>query len=180
MQMQGYHNTGINDILKAADIPKGSFYNFFDSKEHFGVLALDHYGNKALDAMRKFLAAPDRSPMQRLESFYDNMVVRGNEKMGCKGGCFVNNISNELGGLSEALGRKADQVFGKWIDEITYVIKQGQEMGEIRDDYPPEELAEYIHTSIFGGIGRMKATRSIEKLRMIVRLSLDFIQPVQV
>ena len=32
-EQRGYHAVGINDILKACAIPKGSFYNFFDSKE---------------------------------------------------------------------------------------------------------------------------------------------------
>ena len=33
---QGYHGTGLQEILDAVNVPKGSFYNYFDSKEDFG------------------------------------------------------------------------------------------------------------------------------------------------
>ena len=29
LRKNGYHNVGINQILKEAGVPKGSFYNFF-------------------------------------------------------------------------------------------------------------------------------------------------------
>jgi TetR/AcrR family transcriptional repressor of nem operon len=34
---QGYHGTGLQEILDAVNIPKGSFYNYFGSKENFGA-----------------------------------------------------------------------------------------------------------------------------------------------
>ena len=40
---KGYNATSVNDIVKAADIPKGSFYFYFDSKEDFYVQAIKKY-----------------------------------------------------------------------------------------------------------------------------------------
>ena len=37
---KGYNNVGINEILKECDIPKGSFYNFFETKEEFAEKVL--------------------------------------------------------------------------------------------------------------------------------------------
>ena len=34
---QGYHHTGIQDVLQTAGVPKGSFYYYFPSKEAFGL-----------------------------------------------------------------------------------------------------------------------------------------------
>jgi len=31
----GYNHTGVKDLVAAADVPKGSFYYYFDSKEDF-------------------------------------------------------------------------------------------------------------------------------------------------
>ena len=45
----GYHNVGINDILKACNIPKGSFYNFFESKEEFAEQVLEYFGEYNLE-----------------------------------------------------------------------------------------------------------------------------------
>ena len=41
MYLNGYNGTGVKDIVNAAGIPKGSFYNYFDSKEAFALAALD-------------------------------------------------------------------------------------------------------------------------------------------
>ncbi len=42
MTRSGYHGTGVQDIVQAAGIPKGSFYHYFDSKEDFALQALEH------------------------------------------------------------------------------------------------------------------------------------------
>ena len=43
MHQNGYNATGLSDILKAADVPKGSFYHHFGSKEEFAAAALERY-----------------------------------------------------------------------------------------------------------------------------------------
>ena len=40
---QGYHGTGLQEILDAVSVPKGSFYNYFGSKEDFGAEVIQHY-----------------------------------------------------------------------------------------------------------------------------------------
>jgi TetR/AcrR family transcriptional regulator, transcriptional repressor for nem operon len=40
---KGYNNTGLADVLKAAKVPKGSFYFYFKSKDELGLAVLDHY-----------------------------------------------------------------------------------------------------------------------------------------
>ncbi len=40
---KGYSAVGISEIVKAADIPKGSFYYYFPSKEAFAEALLEHY-----------------------------------------------------------------------------------------------------------------------------------------
>ena len=42
MTRSGYHGTGVQEIVQAAGIPKGSFYHYFASKEDFALQALDY------------------------------------------------------------------------------------------------------------------------------------------
>ena len=42
---RGYNETGLNDILAAAGVPKGSFYHHFRSKEDFALEVVDQYGH---------------------------------------------------------------------------------------------------------------------------------------
>ena len=43
MLQKSFHSVGLNEILSAVKVPKGSFYHYFQSKEQFGVELLKHY-----------------------------------------------------------------------------------------------------------------------------------------
>ena len=38
---KGYNNTGIQEVLLAVGVPKGSFYHYFDSKEDFALKIIE-------------------------------------------------------------------------------------------------------------------------------------------
>ena len=41
VHLKGFNNTGLQEILKEAKVPKGSFYFYFKSKEEFGLEIID-------------------------------------------------------------------------------------------------------------------------------------------
>ena len=43
----GYNNVGLNKILETANIPKGSFYYYFKSKEDFGIQVIKYYSENS-------------------------------------------------------------------------------------------------------------------------------------
>ncbi len=43
--INGYHNTGINDILKELELPKGCFYYHFHSKKDLAIQVAEYYAN---------------------------------------------------------------------------------------------------------------------------------------
>jgi TetR/AcrR family transcriptional repressor of nem operon len=171
---QGYHNTGISDILKACDIPKGSFYNYFNSKEDFIIKVLDYYGDSQLDFIKHKLKEKDSSPLVRLKRYYQSLIdIISKEDV--KSGCLVNNISNEMGGLNEHLAEAANRNFMKWIDIIARMVAKGQAVNEIRNDMGALEIAEYLHGSFYGMLSRMKVTRNIENLNDWYTMTFKFI-----
>ena len=40
----GFNGVGVQEITDAAGVPKGSFYNHFDSKETLGAEIVERYG----------------------------------------------------------------------------------------------------------------------------------------
>jgi len=53
---KGFSATGIDEILKAVGVPKGSFYHYFDSKEAFGAELIDRYGQYFARRLERFFA----------------------------------------------------------------------------------------------------------------------------
>ena len=174
MRTQGYNNTGINDILKQSGIPKGSFYNFFESKEAFGKRILEHYGDRMQEVMNGVLGDKSISPLTRLKHFYQ-MMIQKNILEEYKNGCLVNNISTEVGGLSDALAKTANIQFNKWTKSLAKCIAEGQDKGEITTHYSAEEMAHYLHGSFHGALSRAKASRSDAAMALFFQMSFDFI-----
>jgi AcrR family transcriptional regulator len=58
---KGFKNTGIQEILHSAGVPKGSFYFYFKSKEDFGLELIDYYFNFFASMIESHLKGPEVS-----------------------------------------------------------------------------------------------------------------------
>ncbi|MFT5819458.1 MAG: TetR/AcrR family transcriptional repressor of nem operon [Crocinitomix sp.] len=174
IRTNGYHNVGINQILKACAIPKGSFYIFFETKEHFAREILNRYGERSKRMIEGFLLDETVSPLERLKAFY-KMLIDGNETEDYTGGCLVNNLSNEVGRLNDGIAESANTNFMMWIEVIAKCVSEGQEKGEITTAFPPEYITEYLHAGSYGAFSRMKVTRTREYLDNWYEMTFNFI-----
>ena len=75
IHLKGYHATGLQEILNAAKVPKGSFYNYFKSKEDFGLEVIDYFTNFFSDLCETVLKDASRSPLERLETLLDQFMA---------------------------------------------------------------------------------------------------------
>jgi len=174
IRKNGYHNVGINEILKICAIPKGSFYNFFSSKEDFIGQSIQLYGSKNLELICSFLNAAEASPTQRLRNFYEH-VLNINDKEGCNAGCLINNLSIELAGINAPIAKVIDEQFQETIVEISRCVQAGQDLGEITQKFSALYIAEYIHAGIGGAFSRMKVQNNRAYLDKWYAMTFEFI-----
>src|SRR5256886_11201300 len=92
---QGYHQTGIQDVLQAAGVPKGSFYYYFPSKEAFALEVIAQFAAAYLARLEQHLGDTTASPLTRLHRHQEDLRARF-ERRGCRGGCLIGNLSQEL------------------------------------------------------------------------------------
>ena len=83
---QGYHQTGIQDVLRAAGVPKGSFYYYFPSKEAFGQAVIAQFAAAYLARLEQYLGDTTARPLTRLRRHHEELLARF-ERRGCRGGC---------------------------------------------------------------------------------------------
>ena len=55
---KGFGLTGLDEVLRAADVPKGSFYYYFDSKIDFGLAVIDNYAGIWARKLKRLLENP--------------------------------------------------------------------------------------------------------------------------
>ena len=171
----GYHNVGINQILKEAGIPKGSFYNFFTSKEDFAQQVIQHYGKGNCHWIKDQLEAFEGSALEALKSFYATLIAM-NEEDQYAGGCLVNNMSMEVGRNNDTLGTEANEQFLSWLQVLAPVIAKGQEEAQITNRFTPLELAEYLHAGFYGVLSRSKVTRNRVAMDSWYQMTFEFMK----
>ncbi|MEO0525644.1 MAG: TetR/AcrR family transcriptional regulator [Bacteroidota bacterium] len=175
LRKNGYHNVGINQILKEAGIPKGSFYNFFESKEDFARQVVEQYGKSNTVWMQRIFDDSNLSPINTLRSFYQ-LLIDINEKDAYASGCLLNVMGNEVGRLNKLLAEEVDLYFRGWLNVIAGVVTKGQESGEITKRFSAHEIAEYLHAGFYGSISRMMVTRNREYMDTWLHITFDFIK----
>ncbi len=165
---KGYHGTSVNDIVNEADVPKGSFYFYFDSKEDFVVKALEKYFNQMFVPLKNILEDIKISPKQRLINFYEYRNEIMIEKMQCKMGCLASNIGNEMSEHSEKIRNKIVQFEEVIKSTITKVFIEAQKTKEIDSNYEANKIVDFIEDAGKGAMITMKEKQSAEPLENLL------------
>jgi TetR/AcrR family transcriptional regulator, transcriptional repressor for nem operon len=155
----GYGGTSIQSIVEMADVPKGSFYNFFSSKEEFAAEVIDAYSAREQDRLRCFLEGTDAPPLDRLKTYFDNRIESFRNSQYVRG-CLMGNFSAEAADQSALIRESLTKHFGAWCDLFEACIAEAQAQGEISNQFPASLLAKFLLNSWEGALLRMRAEKS--------------------
>src|SRR5688572_13073976 len=72
---QGYNATGIQQITDQAGVPKGSFYNHFDSKEAFGAAIVDRYAAYSQRSWQRMMRSAPAEPLAAIRHVFEQMLA---------------------------------------------------------------------------------------------------------
>ena len=164
IHLKGYNATGLQEILSAANVPKGSFYNHFKSKEDFGLQVIDFFTEFIDQIYKDILGDSNREPLEKLELILDQfMELFESKDYTC--GCPLGNLAQEMGDLSPVFQEKLSHAIDTMVDHYTSMLSEAQTAGQISKDLNAKEAANFIVASWHGALIRMKVSRSLEPLR---------------
>ncbi|MCL5974639.1 MAG: TetR/AcrR family transcriptional regulator [Gammaproteobacteria bacterium] len=168
----GFNPTGLNTVLKTADVPKGSFYYYFARKEDFGLAIIDEFAIAYADKIAFFLTNESRSPLQRIRDYLENglATIRDNK---CKRGCLIGTLGQELSSQNETFRVRLDQVFEGWKQQFSHCLQHAIECGELPTTTDTEQLAEFLLSGWQGAILRAKMHSSITPLQAFIDIVFE-------
>jgi len=176
MLAKSYHAVGIQEILTAVDVPKGSFYHYFESKEAFGVAIIEYYGEQLANSIKGKLSREGYSPTQKIKAYF--LEIRNYyAKHGCGRGCLVAKLAIEVENPSVAMRNALKREFDKWTTLFATCIKDGQQIGEISTNHDAEYMAEFLYTSWEGALIRMQVNHDLGPIDKFINYALDTIIP---
>lgn len=164
---QGYNATSIQDIANAAGVPKGSFYNYFKSKEDFAIEIIDRYTARTVSFLQDNLLQENGLALPRLKKMLtiwaDKMFV---DYEGC--GCLVGNISQEMGNQSEKIRSTLNDSFKRLEACFNACLEEAQVNGEIDSQINAQKLGAFIYNGWQGSLIRSKAEGNNRQLKSYV------------
>jgi TetR/AcrR family transcriptional regulator, transcriptional repressor for nem operon len=169
---KGFNATGVEAILKQANVPKGSFYNFFSSKEEFGLAIIDRYISEASELFRPIFSDESLPPMERVRKSFEVLVARF-ESNDCSKGCLLGNLSLEMSDQYEKIRQRLEQSLHGWSRALSKLLLQAQKEKTIPADLEPEMLAENLIASFEGAVLLAKVKKSPEPVKDFLFLYFD-------
>lgn len=152
----GYNACGVQEIVDAAGVPKGSFYNYFKAKE---LLAREVLSNYWADAGLEILADKSIAPLERLRRHFRHIASRY-KKFGFENGCLVTKFMHEISDSTPLLRTDLRRQVAKWTALIAEAIREGQADRTISNSINAETTARFLIESWGGVTGAMKLAAS--------------------
>jgi TetR/AcrR family transcriptional repressor of nem operon len=164
LMKQGYHGTGLQEILDSVKIPKGSFYNYFGSKEQFGAEVIAHYIQPFIEQLQTHLQNPQQDALTALRAYFDELIASVAQS-DFTGGCLLGNLMGEIGDTSEVCRLALKSAVERYRDLLQSGLTKAQQQGTIRTDKSAQEMADLLTDAWQGALLRMKIEQSVIPLQ---------------
>jgi TetR/AcrR family transcriptional repressor of nem operon len=162
---QGFNATGLQQILKTAGIPKGSFYFYFKSKEDFGLEIINYFNSIISGVLAHYLSDKKIPPIERLEKLFD-FFETAYQKSDYTLGCPIGNLSLELADTNERLRVHLKDVIESLISQIELCLQEAKRNKSIPSNLNTADAARFIFQGFEGAVLHMKVVKNIEPLRV--------------
>jgi TetR/AcrR family transcriptional regulator, transcriptional repressor for nem operon len=163
----GFNGCSVQDITDTAGVPKGSFYNHFQSKEALAAAALEYYWSEGSCDRLNILTQLDVSPRERLRTYFEQAAAEiAQIDFTC--GCLIGNMAAELSDHSPVIAAKLSEIFAGWSRQVGDCIREAQSANEIKSDADPELLAAFVLNAWEGAILRARIEKSDRALRQFI------------
>ena len=159
LQRQGFHGTGLLDIVKESGAPRGSLYfHFPDGKEALACAALEGAGSRYRELIEALVAAAPHPG----DAVYAVCEFLGQSLEASKftEGCPLATVGLEASSTSEAVRTTVARHYDGWIDSIT---KRLEAIGLPHDE--AARFATFTLSAVEGALLLSKVKRSIQPLR---------------
>lgn len=158
---KGFSATTIDDICNAAGVTKGSFFHYFESKEHLASSALEHYWT----ALQKVvLEAPFRresDPLKRLYGFLD-YAGSFHKIPTLDKGCLIGDLIQELYASHPKIRKQGNQYLSQWGEILEQDLKAAKEKYAPGSKIDTRGLANHIISVLQGSMILFKASQNKE------------------
>lgn len=163
IQAQGYHATGMRDVIQMTGLSPGAFHHHFPTKESLAVAVIDE---RVAPAVREAWIDPIRNAThlgQSVASVFAD-IIRGLDERGKVSGCPLNNLAMELSLTNPRMRDALGFIFAEWQDALQKRIAQS-ERGKKWNKEQLRSAASFIVAAYSGAMNLAKAAQNSTPLK---------------
>lgn len=169
---KSFNGCGLNEILSAAGVPKGSFYHYFKSKEGFGVALVEKSVEEHTERVRAYVSDRTIPATERVRGFFQYCRDWYAEN-GPMRECLIAKIAMETAQLSEPVRAAVKCGYDQWSSFLAKAIREAQADGDLDHNADADLLADLLLNAWEGASIRMQIDRSVEPLNQFLDVALD-------
>ncbi|NMP29346.1 TetR/AcrR family transcriptional regulator [Rahnella sp. SAP-1] len=173
---KGFSAVGLNEILTASGIPKGSFYHYFASKEDFGAAMLEDYFSNYLANLEMLMAQP-LSSKEKLMSYWLGWLDTGEGDIPKGHKCLAVKLGAEVSDLSVTMREVLHRGTGNIVKQLAKMVEGMIAEGDLLS--PPEGIVDFAQAlyQLWLGASLMgKMTNNAEPLQVALQLTQRLLQ----
>ncbi|MEM9753267.1 MAG: TetR family transcriptional regulator C-terminal domain-containing protein [Planctomycetota bacterium] len=140
---KGYHGCGLNEILKVAEVPKGSFYHYFKSKEDFGVAIVEDFTARYGLKLSQKLTDRRHPPLERLRRHFQD-AADWYEEYGYGQTCLVAKLGMDVASMSDDMREALNSGMAHWKAIFARCLREAQADGQIAASWDTDQLGSFL------------------------------------
>jgi TetR/AcrR family transcriptional repressor of nem operon len=126
---RGYNHLGVQDVLSATKLPKGSFYHHFESKEDFALQAIDRYMVTVHAGLDTLLGDASVPPLARVRNFFE--ATREKYRQEGYLGCLLGGLGQELSGVSPTFRKRIERCLSEIASKVAGCLELAIAQGDL-------------------------------------------------
>lgn len=174
LSANGYHGTGIKQILDEVKVPKGSFYNFFASKEAFVAELIKAYSQDLIGQLKLFYEqeGAQMDALNKLKTIVNFSLVKY-EKAEFKHSCLIATLSSDIDDDNVLCQNALNMSVAECLTLFTQLLEVAQAEGSVRKDISASKMAKLYWSTWQGVLLRMRVSKNREDAHESMFLLLE-------
>jgi AcrR family transcriptional regulator len=171
--LQGYHATGIAQILKKAGVNSGSLYYYFPTKEDLLIAVLEFYFANIEPMLLDYVWTNVSDPIEKVFALLDGyrqmlLMMEFNQ------GCPIGNLALELANTHVRARELMVANFDQWVDKVRECFDAAGD--RLPEDLDRQALAMHVLTVMEGAVMLARSYRNLDPFDAAVQQLRDYIE----
>ena len=178
MWEESYGSVTIDDICKRADVKKGSFYYFFESKAALAVAALEKLWSDVWKPAMDARFSPSVEPLERIRGYLQanySKQCQVQKDTGKVLGCPVCSVGSEVSTREVDVGAKVREIVGRKRKYLESAIRDAVADGVI-EPCDPAQKALALSCMMEGAVSQARIMNETGPLQNLVAMGFDLLR----